>query len=178
MVSVLEVLNASSYRVSIEKVYVIGGGEILREAPNAPSCEAIHITEIENKIECDTIIPTIDTSVFQPWHASLPLVENGVRFAFVTYVRARRKMAGQVKKMGLRWIVSLASFRHRTSLSLPRMVADSHEEYKYLQLVQEILSGGTVKEDTTRTGTLSKFGCQMRFNLRKSFPLLTTKRVF
>lgn len=48
----------------------------------------------------------------------------------------------------------------------------------YLNLVQEIISQGTSKGDRTGTGTLSKFGCQMRFNLRISFPLLKTKRLF
>lgn len=32
--------------------------------------------------------------------------------------------------------------------------------------------------DRTGTGTFSKFGCQARYNLRHTFPLLTTKRVF
>ncbi|KAL9251443.1 Bifunctional dihydrofolate reductase-thymidylate synthase-like protein [Drosera capensis] len=179
MVSALEVLNASPYRLSIEKVYVIGGGQILREAQNTPSCEAIHITEIENLIECDTFIPAIDTAVFQPWHASLPLVENGVRFAFVTYVRVRRNMVDHDgQENGSALDCKSSKFQTLDFSFLPQMVADSHEEYKYLQLVQEIISGGNVKEDRTGTGTLSKFGCQMRFNLRKSFPLLTTKRVF
>ncbi|MCE7766717.1 thymidylate synthase, partial [Pseudomonas putida] len=48
----------------------------------------------------------------------------------------------------------------------------------YLRLVEEIISNGMPKDDRTGTGTLSKFGSQMRFNLRKSFPLLTTKKVF
>ncbi|KAI3920588.1 hypothetical protein MKW92_019382 [Papaver armeniacum] len=58
------------------------------------------------------------------------------------------------------------------------MIFERHEEYNYLKLVQDIISNGNTKDDRTGTGTLSKFGSQMRFNLRKSFPLLTTKKIF
>jgi len=52
-------------------------------------------------------------------------------------------------------------------------------EDQYLNLVRDILETGTKKEDRTGVGTLSKFGCQMRFNLENDcFPLLTTKRIF
>ncbi|THG18143.1 hypothetical protein TEA_005761 [Camellia sinensis var. sinensis] len=83
--SALELLAASPYCLSIEKVFVIGGGQILREALNAPGCDAIHITEIETNIECDTFIPAVDMSVFLPWYSSFPLVENNIRYSFTTY---------------------------------------------------------------------------------------------
>ena len=47
----------------------------------------------------------------------------------------------------------------------------------YLELMRDVLEHGTAKADRTGTGTVSRFGCQMRFDLAKGFPLLTTKRL-
>ncbi len=48
---------------------------------------------------------------------------------------------------------------------------------QYHDLLQHVLEHGSVKQDRTGTGTVSVFGYQMRFDLQKGFPLLTTKKL-
>ncbi|MCY4443326.1 MAG: thymidylate synthase [Proteobacteria bacterium] len=50
--------------------------------------------------------------------------------------------------------------------------------YQYLNLLEHIIAKGNDRSDRTGTGTRSVFGYQMRFDLSKGFPLLTTKEIF
>lgn len=52
------------------------------------------------------------------------------------------------------------------------------QEYGYLKLLHDIMWGGCHRSDRTGIGTRSIFGPQLRFDLTKGFPLLTTKKVF
>lgn len=51
-------------------------------------------------------------------------------------------------------------------------------EEQYLDLLKDILKNGKYKDDRTKTGTKSLFGRQLRYDLSKGFPLLTTKKMF
>ena len=62
------------------------------------------------------------------------------------------------------------SFENNEALS-------AHPERQYLALLADIMTTGVERGDRTGTGTLGVFGRQMRFDLSKGFPLLTTKRV-
>jgi thymidylate synthase len=52
-----------------------------------------------------------------------------------------------------------------------------HDEQQYLNLLGRILETGAVQQDRTGTGTKAVFGAQMRFDLSKGFPMLTTKKL-
>jgi len=59
------------------------------------------------------------------------------------------------------------------------VIAKTHPEYQYLNLLQEVLEQGVRKVDRgTGDASFSLFGRQLRFDLTQGFPLLTTKKVY
>lgn len=108
---------------------------------NAPICDAVHLTEIDISVPCDAFAPKVDTSLYCPWYSSFPIVENGIRYSFNTYVRRKNHICLETNQYSF----------------LPKMVFERHEEFSYLNLVQNIISSGDMNDNTT----LSKFGCQV-----------------
>lgn len=51
------------------------------------------------------------------------------------------------------------------------------DEFKYMNFMDKILSLGKIRHDRTNVGTISLYGNQLRFDISKSIPLMTTKRV-
>jgi thymidylate synthase len=72
-------------------------------------------------------------------------------------------------------MAALADLKDRTAAQAAAPA--DHPEWQYLNLLRDILETGACRDDRTGTGTLGVFGRQMRFDLSKGFPLLTTKKL-
>ena len=72
-------------------------------------------------------------------------------------------------------LAQIADLQTRTG-AVPAASPD-HPEFQYLNLLRDILDNGVRRDDRTGTGTLGVFGRQIRFDLARGFPLLTTKKL-
>jgi dihydrofolate reductase/thymidylate synthase len=149
--SVADVVQMMEPR-SEKEIFVIGGEAAFREAMTLPQLCGIYLTRVGKDFECDRFHDPIPED-FHPTRVSKTHSHDGVPFDFVVYER---------DPSGVR--IDLQ--------------AKDHEEYQYLDLIRDLIENGDKMTDRTQVGTRSKFGCQMRFSLKESFPLLTTKRTF
>jgi len=82
----LKMLEVERQQGRIDSIFVIGGGEIFKEAVNHPACQKIYLTKIENDFKCDTFFPDFSKN-YRKVTQSFSMKENGISFSFFEFVR-------------------------------------------------------------------------------------------
>lgn len=147
--------TASAY----EKMYVIGGEELYTRALKHPACRNVYVTHIKFGWECDAFFPR-----------DLLKQQRFIHCPEVVVQRNTMRVLTDVQ------------------LEFHKYTREANAEETYLELLRSMLqeharnsqrlSRSLVRQDRTGTGTISTFGKYMRIDLRNSFPLLTTKKMF
>jgi len=137
---------------NLGSIFVIGGQQIYKQAMDEGIIDKIIYTEVSNvsdDVKFDAFFPSLDDWEARPFNDDDK--ENG----------------------------PLVDSKSGLSYRFLEFTKKNIEEHQYLNLCREIMETGIQRGDRTGTGTLSKFGTQMRFSLRDgTLPLLTTKRTF
>jgi dihydrofolate reductase/thymidylate synthase len=177
--SVASAVNVLHEREDVEEIFVIGGEGAYREALEMPTCERIFMTRVGKEVECDAFFPAFEEALFDFAHVGATRSHGDLPYDFVVY--QRRALSNEKSNEDQSGYNSTPLARvSNPSAPLAVLGAERflHEEYQYLSAIRDIIENGVSMGDRTGTGTRSMFGKMMRFDLRKSFPLLTTKRVF
>jgi len=164
----LKILSSSEYSDIIHDIFVIGGGTVYAEALLSPYCSKIYLTEVMSEFsDVDTFFPSISASKFILTRRSHIHKDSNHSYRFIEYSRIPQDVSYDFTNE----YISHTTNHYDTTIN--------YEEVQYLDLIRNIITNGVHRGDRTGTGTLSKFGVQMRFSLRNNtFPLLTTKKVF
>ena len=147
-------------------IFVIGGAQIyeiimnLSNDTNFNHRVNIYATEIYKEFECDTFFPNIninndkdkDKGKFDLTYVSEFKEENCIHYRHKIYKQNNTITEDEI------WV--------------------NQEEMQYIDTLSEIMDDGQENIDRTNVGTKSIFGKQYKYNLRDTFPALTTKRIF
>ena len=149
----------SKKKLFINNIFIIGGESIYKLALETKTVKYIYATEVYQKMNCDTFMPNYMncSQKFVLNDVSQFYNSNNLHYRFLTYVNHNEFKIQSNEKI-TQW--------------------QNKEEKNYIRLMKYILENGIERDDRTGTGTISSFGHQLKFNLRDTFPLSTTKRMF
>lgn len=135
-------------------VFVIGGSELYNMFLN--QADRLYITQVQTEDGKD-----------------VKFVEGEEPDTFMNHFTSDYQLVGFSEKYKGMYKTTPLSYR----VLYYRLSNKMSEEYKYLHMMNNILTNGNERSDRTGTGTISIFGTQMKFDISQSIPLLTTKRV-
>jgi dihydrofolate reductase/thymidylate synthase len=142
---------------NIDKVFVIGGETLYKQAINRENCEKIYLTSIDlgSDIDYDATFPELPSQYrLSKYYEDI----NPPILAFDEISKSQAKLTFQV--------FDNVEFRNKG-------------EQQYLNALRNILEEGHPINDRTGVGTIAYFGTTMRFDLSEDrIPLLTTKKMF
>ena len=180
---------------SMEKVgnvFVIGGGEVYKESIESGLVNRVIYTEVSNlpkeaEERLDAFFPELKSSEWDckpfPGQDCVSSEESEEKKDEVVD-SGMNAISHTDEKTGIQYQF-LDFYRKDPKVSGSKTLYEAEgahvnpEEMQYLEMCKDIIENGVARGDRTGTGTLSKFGTQMRFSLRDgTLPLLTTKRTF
>tara|TARA_B100000575_G_scaffold272996_1_gene255561 strand:- start:4631 stop:6130 length:1500 start_codon:yes stop_codon:yes gene_type:complete len=140
--------------IFINEIFIIGGQKIYDLALKEKHINKVYITEVYTKGVFDTFISNINQfkNKFEILEVSKFQYSNNLYYRFIDYINKENR------DNLIKW--------------------KNIEETNYLNLMKFILENGIERNDRTNTGTISTFGNILKFNLRDTFPLSTTKKMF
>lgn len=154
--------------------YVIGGEQIYKKALESNLNIILYTTEIypidKKEIECTTFFPKF---------LNLNSTSNTTSNITITNV-SQFQTSRFVDKNNDYYLYRFINYYIQNTNTLSNKYIESFytEEDDYLNLMRNILDSGNSNDDRTGVGTLSLFGSMLKYDLRDSFPLCTTKRMF
>jgi dihydrofolate reductase len=84
-----ELLVRIGEMTDIERVFVIGGGEIYHLGMALPNCERVYLTQVEGRFDCDAFFPQLGPD-FELVESSERQEENEIGYVFQTWQRSNR----------------------------------------------------------------------------------------
>ena len=174
--------------------YVIGGEQIYKKALESNLNIAIYTTEIypvdKREIECDTFFPTLLTNTNL---TNTSNINNSNTITTITSV-SPFQTSRFVDKNNNYYLYRFINYYIQNTNTQNTNTHNTHDTYDsyylnnifpfksseddYLALMRNILYSGTSNDDRTGVGTLSLFGSMLKYDLRDTLPLCTTKRIF
>ena len=140
----------------INDIFVIGGAQIYNDFLYNELCntyftaKTLYLTKINEKYECDAKFPRIPPNYTLNNCTDIDSEFNDKTDKTIKFYYMEYQLINNYQ----------------------------HDELNYLNTLRDVISNAKERHDRTGEGTISHFGCHARYNLSKSFPLLTTKRVY